>query len=234
VNKAELRSAPGNCSATADVIWRALKGLQSLCNRVGTEDEGVIGLARRGWNNIAAQQVHRRRDASMDAQSARERTIEAYQLHAGVLLAYSHRLTRDDALAQDALQETFLRYFLALAQGEDIRNVRAWLHRVAHNYVCETLRSARIRTAVSLEDAGEERLRDERSMPDADRAADWINAARQLLAPREWQCVQLRAEGFDYTEIATELAIRPGTVGSLLHRASEKLRIRLRKKEGSA
>ena len=155
-------------------------------------------------------------------------------MHAGVLLAYSHRLTRDDALAQDALQETFLRYFLALAQGEDIRNVRAWLHRVAHNYVCETLRSARIRTAVSLEDAGEERLRDERSMPDADRAADWIDAARQLLAPREWQCVQLRAEGFDYTEIATELAIRPGTVGSLLHRAIEKLRIRLRKKEGSA
>jgi DNA-directed RNA polymerase specialized sigma24 family protein len=55
-----------------------------------------------------------------------------------------------------------------------------------------------------------------------------------LLAPREWQCVRLRAEGFDYTEIATELAIRPGTVGSLLHRATEKLRILLRKKERPA
>jgi DNA-directed RNA polymerase specialized sigma24 family protein len=85
-----------------------------------------------------------------------------------------------------------------------------------------------------LEDAGEERLGDERSMPGADRAADFIEAARQLLAPREWQCVQLRAEGFDYTEIATELAIRPGTVGSLLHRATEKLRIRLQKKERPA
>jgi len=170
----------------------------------------------------------------MDAQGAREETIKAYQAHAGVLLAYAHRLTRDDALAQDALQETFLRYFLALMQAEDIRNPRAWLHRVAHNYVCETLRSARVRTAVPLEDAGEERLGDERSMPGADRAADFIEAARQLLAPREWQCVQLRAEGFDYTEIATELAIRPGTVGSLLHRATEKLRIRLQKKERPA
>ena len=152
----------------------------------------------------------------MDAQSAREETIRAYQLHAGVLLAYAHRLTRDDALAQDALQETFLRFFLALVQGEDIQNARAWLHRVAHNYVCDTLKSAAIRTAVPLEDAGEDRLRDERGMPGADRAADWIEAARQLLAPREWQCVQLRAEGFDYTEIATELAIRPGTVGSFV------------------
>jgi RNA polymerase sigma-70 factor (ECF subfamily) len=170
----------------------------------------------------------------MDAQSAREQTIRAYQLHAGVLLAYAHRLTRDDALAQDALQETYLRFFLALVQGEDIQNARAWLHRVAHNYVCNTLRSAAIRTAVPLEDAGEDRLRDERCTPGADRAADWIEAARQLLAPREWQCVQLRAEGFDYTEIATELAIRPGTVGSLLHRAAEKLRTRMRKKERPA
>jgi RNA polymerase sigma factor (sigma-70 family) len=167
----------------------------------------------------------------MDVQRAREETIRAYQLHAGVLLAYAHRLTKDDALAQDALQETFLRFFLALMQGEEIQYARAWLHRVAHNYVCDTLRSATIRTAVPLEDAGEERLRDERGMPGADRAADWIETARMLLAPREWQCVQLRAEGFDYTEIATELAIRPGTVGSLLHRATEKLRIRMRKKE---
>jgi RNA polymerase sigma-70 factor (ECF subfamily) len=170
----------------------------------------------------------------MDAQSAREETIRAYQLHAGVLLAFAHRLTRDDALAQDALQETFLRFFLALMQGEEIEHSRAWLRRVAHNYVCDTQRSARNRTTVPLEDAGEDRLRDAREMPGADRAPDWIEAARLLLAPREWQCVQLRAEGFDYTEIATELAIRPGTVGSLLHRATEKLRIRLRKKERPA
>jgi RNA polymerase sigma-70 factor (ECF subfamily) len=170
----------------------------------------------------------------MDAQSARENTIEAYQLHAGVLLAYSHRLTRDDALAQDAVQETFLRFFLALMQGEDIQHARAWLHRVVHNYVCDTLRSATMRTSVPLEDVGADKLRDERGMPGSDRATEWIEAARLLLAPREWQCVQLRAEGFDYTEIATELSIRPGTVGSLLHRATEKLRVLLRKKERPA
>jgi len=71
-------------------------------------------------------------------------------------------------------------------------------------------------------------------MPGDDQAMDWIEAARVLLAPREWQCVQLRAEGFDYTEIATELAIHPGTVASSLHRATEKLRIRMRKKERPA
>lgn len=166
----------------------------------------------------------------MDASWAKECTIRAYQAHAGALLGYAHRLTRDDALAQDAVQETFLRFFLALMQGEDIQSQRAWLHRVVHNYVCETVRSAAVRKAVSLDDAGEDRLRDERDIPGADRVADWVEGARVLLAPREWQCVQLRAEGFDYTEIAAELAIRPGTVGALLHRAADKLRGRLWKK----
>ncbi len=167
----------------------------------------------------------------MDAGRSREETVHAYQLHAAALLGYAHNLTRNDALAQDAVQETYLRFFLALMQGEDIRNVRAWLHRVAHNYVCEAVRSAVYCKAVSLDDARADQLWDDRETPGADTARDWVEAARRLLAPREWQCVQLRAEGFDYTEIAAELAIRPGTVGALLHRASEKLRGQLWKKE---
>jgi RNA polymerase sigma factor (sigma-70 family) len=119
-------------------------------------------------------------------------------------------------------------------QEEGIMNMRAWLHRVAHNYVCETLRSAAVRKVVPLEDAGEQQLNDERAMPGADLLTDWIESARMLLAPREFECLELRAEGFEYNEIAAELAIRPGTVGALLHRASEKLRNRLLKKEKPA
>jgi len=170
----------------------------------------------------------------VDVQSAREETIRAYQQHAGMLLGYAHRLTRDDALAQDAVQETFLRFFLALMQREAIQNAEGWLHRVAHNYICETLRSAAVRKAVPLEDAGEDRLKDERAMPGTDRLADWVGATGLMLAPREWQCVQLRAEGCDYTEIAAALSIRPGTVGALLHRASEKLRTKLQRKVRTA
>ena len=161
----------------------------------------------------------------MDAASAREATIDAYQQHAAALAGYAHRLTRDNGLAQDVVQETFLRFFLALLQGETIKSPNAWLHRVAHNYACETQRSATVRKAVSLEDFPEEAL----SGPtQSEPMSDLAETARVLLAPREWECVHLRSEGFDYAEIAAELAIRPGTVGALLHRATEKLRSRLR------
>jgi RNA polymerase sigma factor (sigma-70 family) len=169
----------------------------------------------------------------MDASLAREATIQAYQVHASALSAYTNKLTRNEGLAEDAAQETFLRLFLALMQGEDIKNLGPWLHRVAHNYVYETLKSTTVRKSISLDDAAEDRLRDDRATPGPNRISEWVESARMLLAPREWQCVHLRAEGFDYTEIAAELSIRPGTVGALLHRATEKLRKRLVNKERS-
>ncbi|MGA7859034.1 MAG: sigma-70 family RNA polymerase sigma factor, partial [Terracidiphilus sp.] len=143
----------------------------------------------------------------MDASGAREATIQAYQLHASALSAYAHQLTRNEGLAQDAVQETFLHLFLALMQGEDIKSTDRWLHRVAHNYICETQKSTTVRKAVSLDDAPEDRLRDDRASPESGRISEWVESARMVLAPREWECVHLRAEGFDYTEIAAELAI---------------------------
>lgn len=147
--------------------------------------------------------------------------MEAYRELAGALSAYTHRLTSDSGLAQDAVQETFLRFFVALMQGEAIQNPSAWLHRVAHNYICETVRSSVVRASVALNP--EQGLEMAHPAPENEEA-EWREALQQLLAPREMQCLQLRTEGFDYTEIAAQMSIRPGTVGTLLHRAVRKLR----------
>jgi DNA-directed RNA polymerase specialized sigma24 family protein len=139
------------------------------------------GLERTLSNRMAAQRMHPTSNRCMLFLHGRSKragkTIQAYQQHAGVLLGYAHQLTRDHALAQDAVQETFLRFFLALMQAEEIQNAQAWLHQVAHNYVCDTLRSATVRTAVPLEDAGEDRLRDERGVPGEDQASDWAETS---------------------------------------------------------
>lgn len=151
--------------------------------------------------------------------------MEAYREHAGALSAYTHRLTFDSNLAQDAVQETFLRFFVALMQGESIRNPSAWLHKVAHNYVCETLRSSVVRASVALE---EDKLETAHVAPETERV-EWSDALEQLLAPREIECLQLRTEGFGYTEIAAHMSISPGSVGTLLHRAVRKLRLEFKR-----
>lgn len=44
------------------------------------------------------------------------------------------------------------------------------------------------------------------------------------LPERDRQALLLRYSGFSYAEIAGELGVRPPVVGTLLHRATEKLR----------
>jgi RNA polymerase sigma-70 factor (ECF subfamily) len=157
----------------------------------------------------------------------RQETIEAYREFSGSLTSYARRLTSDTGLAQDAIQETFLRFFLARMHGETIRNPSAWLHRVAHNYICETVRSSAVQACVSLD---EEALGKAQVAPQTGNV-EWEQAFKNLLAPREFECLRLRTEGLDYIEIAAAMSIRPGTVGALLHRVGQKMRLALRRKE---
>lgn len=156
----------------------------------------------------------------------RQETLEAYRAFSFAITSYARRLTSDEALAQDAVQETFLRFFLARMQGETIQNPSAWLHRVAHNYICETVRSSAVKSCVSLDDEGFESLR----VAPETASVEWEHSFRNLLAPREFECLRLRTEGLDYREIAEAMSIQPGTVGALLHRVGQKVRITLRGK----
>ena len=158
----------------------------------------------------------------------RQETLEAYRELSGALTSYARRLTSDVGLAQDAVQETFLRFFLVRMQGEIIRNPSAWLHRVAHNYICETVRSSAVQACVSLD---EEALGKAQIAPDNGNF-EWEQAFKNLLAPREFECLRLRSEGLDYIEIADAMSIRPGTVGALLHRVGRKMRLTLQRKGG--
>ena len=156
----------------------------------------------------------------------RQETLEVYRELSGALTSYARRLTSDAGLAQDAVQETFLRFFLVRMQGETIRNPSAWLHRVAHNYICETVRSSAVQACISLD---EETLAKAQVAPETS-SFEWEETFRNLLAPREFECLRLRTEGLDYIEIADAMSIRPGTVGALLHRVSQKMRLALRRK----
>ena len=154
----------------------------------------------------------------------RQETLDAYREFSEALTSYARRLTSDEGLAQDAVQESFLRFFLARMQGETIRNSSAWLHRVAHNYICEKVRSSAVQAVVSLD---EEALGKAQVAPQTG-DVEWEQAFKNLLAPREFECLRLRTEGLDYTEIAAAMSIRPGTVGALLHRVGRKMRLALR------
>jgi len=146
-----------------------------------------------------------------------------YKLHAPGLLRYACSMINDNGGAQDALQEIFLRYFVARSEGQQFLDPKAWLYRVLRNHLLDTLKSSSVKNEIAIDKIDDPRdgANDpERHYHRAEMARDLARA----LAPRELECVRLRAEGLSYDEIAEVLDLRQGTVGATLARAHKKVR----------
>ncbi|HVN82431.1 MAG TPA: sigma-70 family RNA polymerase sigma factor [Terriglobia bacterium] len=149
--------------------------------------------------------------------------VGLYQENASRLLRYATTFVNGRELAQDALQEALMRYFVLRLAGLCIRNPRAWLYRVVRNFLLDRRKELGTRGRVNLDEIVE--LPDWRAHPDDlyhqnERTRSFLGQ----LSSRELECVRLRAEGFDYKEISAILNVRTGTVGALLARALKKLR----------
>jgi RNA polymerase sigma-70 factor (ECF subfamily) len=122
--------------------------------------------------------------------------------------------------AQDAVQETFLQYFMTRSAGHVIQTPKAWLYRV--------LRLG-LRNSENTRDQGVEVSLHALSQhphynPESTELEPVWTVLASVLAPRELECLKLRAEGLKYREIAEVLGLQRGTVGVLLVRAHRKLR----------
>src|SRR5215211_4492638 len=70
----------------------------------------------------------------------------AFEAYSGELFSFLRRGTRDQAAAEDLLQDAFLRLAQEIAAGRSPDNVRAWLYRVAANLIIS--RARRRKTAI--------------------------------------------------------------------------------------
>jgi len=156
-----------------------------------------------------------------------ERTVgEVFVVLRDPIYRYVFSTVRNAGDAEDLTQEAFIRLLRDLRKGHAIENVKAWLFRVAHNLVIDFSRRSPV--PESLDAAANQRMTEE--MPDPspsaeERALDWASRCRLLrtLAPQERRCMELRAEGLRYREIAEILGIKIPTVQTTLDRAIKKI-----------
>lgn len=140
---------------------------------------------------------------------------------------YVRALGVADRDADDLVQEVFLALFHHVARGRDRSNLRGWIFRVAHNLALRhrareerrRLLRGMLRPAPALDStpSPEDRyLRGERQAR--------LLAVVDALPARDRRCLQLRAEGLRYREIARVLGISLGSVADTLARALARLR----------
>jgi RNA polymerase sigma-70 factor (ECF subfamily) len=165
-------------------------------------------------------------DGSTGLTALRQRVADLYaSLRDGVCRSLT-ATGLDVASAQEATQEAFLRLYTELRDGKTVDNPRAWVYRVAYNFAMDSLARKSRETGISqmmtntlnTGDAGAEHDLIER---------EWVERVQrsiQQLSTQQRLCMELRAQGLQYQEIADVLQIRPSTVGEFLRRAIKHLK----------
>jgi RNA polymerase sigma-70 factor (ECF subfamily) len=147
-----------------------------------------------------------------------------YERSARSLWAYLARVSGDPALADDLMQESYLRFLCAsrpelfLADGEVA--ARRYLFRIATNLLRDYWRRPR---AASIEDVPEEFFVASASSAQADSQAI-LSPALALMRPRDRQLLWLaHAEGYSHREIAEITGLATASIRLLLFRARRKI-----------
>ena len=159
------------------------------------------------------------------SQSEGALTAALYRQHAGELLRFAwHRLGRLED-AEDAVQATFLSAHRVLAEGERVREPRAWLFRILRNE-CLTRLAMTKRRGVH-EELGEWHADTSASVADQMESNDEFDVAVALLATlpeQQREAIVLREWlGMSAIETADVLDVTPQGVDALVYRARKAL-----------
>jgi len=136
----------------------------------------------------------------------------------------AYRIVGDPDESQDIAQEAFLRLLKSPPSGQREHNVAGWLCTVATNLGLNAVRGRARRTR------REESLPTETVAPDAlaevvaEEQREQVRTVLDEMSERQRACLLLRHGGLSYAEVAAELNVAPGSVGTLLARAEREFR----------
>jgi RNA polymerase sigma-70 factor, ECF subfamily len=149
---------------------------------------------------------------------------EAYAAHAGELYGFALRSLGDSGLAEEAVQETFLRAWRAGDRFDpQIASLRTWLFAILRNVVID-LGRARAARPVLAESEVEPAVE---PFEEALLAWQLEEAMRRIGEQHRRVLVETYYRGRPYAEVAEELGVPEGTVKSRVYYGLRALRVAL-------
>ncbi len=176
--------------------------------------------------NVDARLASRADDLPMDSDAF----AGFYQRSAPALRAYLVRVSGNTALADDLMQESYLRFLCATRPEGGEVNYRRYLFRIATNLLRDHWRRPK---AASIDDVPERHLaaRDELSRVECQAVLD---PAMARMRPRERQLLWLaHAEGYSHREISEITGLNAAGIRLFLFRARRKIARLLRNEIGA-
>lgn len=153
----------------------------------------------------------------------------AYRAHGAELFGFALRALRDPGLAEEAVQETFLRAWRAADRFDpEIAPLRAWLYSIIRNVVVDLTRARASRPQLA-HGADVVDLREPDGDPFDRALVAWQveEALRKLGEDHRRVLIETYYRARPYAEVAAELGIPEGTVKSRVYYALRALRLTL-------
>ena len=143
---------------------------------------------------------------------------EIYKKYNGLLYGYAYTMLHSHALAEEAVQETFVRALSSLDPDRGDRSVKTWLFVTVRNHCIDVLRK-------ESRNVGEDPLlfipdQEDRKMEQQ----SFLNELINTLSPEQQQLLMLSTAGFRQREIAKRLDLPLGTVSWRMGELKKKLR----------
>jgi RNA polymerase sigma factor (sigma-70 family) len=156
---------------------------------------------------------------------------ELYRLHYNQLFHLSYSITKDVQLAEDAVQETFIKVLKNANSIMDDRKIAAWLSVVTKNTAIDLLRSERKKKGIPMEhdklvNLGSEIKQDVEEEVEFNLFKEQLGHAILGLGNtyRDVMVLMIKDE-LKGKEIASQLNINPSSVKTKIHRARKELKV---------
>src|SRR6185369_17037779 len=164
------------------------------------------------------------RDEASAAPPKAETIEELFAALESPLLNYALRLAGELSVAEDIVQEAFMKLH---AQFDDVREPRRWLYRTAHNLALNHRRDAGkiIPLELKSEDGAAANDTSDPQPPPDEQIAHWegiglVRLSLETLDERSRELIRLKfTENLSYKEISVRTGLSIGNVGYVLHHA---------------
>jgi RNA polymerase sigma factor (sigma-70 family) len=158
--------------------------------------------------------------AAVGHDRAFEAIVERYRRP---LLRYLRRLL-SDTLAEDVVQATFINAWSSLRAGTEVRDLRPWLYRIAHNAAINALKKVGEAMEEVPESAGGFATEPATELERRDEMLHALTSIAALPSRQRTALLAVAVDGRAHAEVAEELGLTDGAVRQLVHRARTTLR----------
>ncbi|MBI2024223.1 RNA polymerase sigma factor [Candidatus Giovannonibacteria bacterium] len=157
---------------------------------------------------------------------------DTFEKYAGAIYRFCYVRIRSKEVAEEIVQETFIRFWKYMESGNEVYNIKSFLYRISNNLIIDysRKRNARWRKEESLENLIERNQKFEPSYSGGEKIEEDV-LFRQVMdnikkLPREYQEILILryVEGLAPKEIAEIKNTKPHNVSMKINRATKALR----------